>query len=487
MCFLIPAAISLLGAGALYLTLRDTPSSVGLPELENQNAEEKKQEEESVKRPLTSDPAYHKAFLRHMVFGNKIIWILAATNFFVYIVRFSMLDWGMMLLPGSKGVSVAVAGIMVAVFEFVGGNLGMVVAVVVPVASRRRRKVLQAELRRAAHALRRHDVERVRVYVVRFDTCDEAVVRHRRHGNRARLVRHRHRIGHARVVAHVDDVVDSHLHVVCDAAILVNMHAIISIVNRHARIGRVARHAVRRKHRARIARVGVGMCIDRCAVSSIQCVASVLDVTVTAVGATIGIIAAILAETNDRRHVSLTEQHVHDVNLRAESPLLGRQVAHGGRQVDDGVWVVGHRRHRVLDAVHELADAPCRLADAVCQTGREERCDAVDELRRRHRVVLDFVSALVDVDDVLVLLLDLLEFLLRCLEVLLDEALRAGDDERRGGVAELEAELFEACRLRRRIALVERRVRAEVVVDAGDVAVEIRRPDAEQCVELLVY
>lgn len=128
LCFLIPAVISLLGAGALYLTLRDTPSSVGLPELENQNAEEKKQEEESVKRPLTSDPAYHKAFLRHMVFGNKIIWILAATNFFVYIVRFSMLDWGMMLLPGSKGVSVAVAGIMVAVFEFVGGNLGMVVA-----------------------------------------------------------------------------------------------------------------------------------------------------------------------------------------------------------------------------------------------------------------------------------------------------------------------------------------------------------------------
>ena len=59
---------------------------------------------------------------------NPIIWVLAVTNFFVYIVRFSMLDWGMMLLPGSKGVSVAVAGIMVAVFEFVGGNLGMVVA-----------------------------------------------------------------------------------------------------------------------------------------------------------------------------------------------------------------------------------------------------------------------------------------------------------------------------------------------------------------------
>ena len=130
LCFLIPAVLSLAGAGALYLMLRDTPSAVGLPELEEQqsDAEHKPAEEKSVKKPVTSDPAYHKAFLRHMVFGNRIIWILAATNFFVYIVRFSMLDWGMMLLPGSKGVSVAAAAIMVAVFEFVGGNLGMVVA-----------------------------------------------------------------------------------------------------------------------------------------------------------------------------------------------------------------------------------------------------------------------------------------------------------------------------------------------------------------------
>ena len=124
LCFLVPAAISLIGAGALYLTLRDKPSSVGLPELETQAAPPAVGE----KKETTSDSAYHKAFLRRMVFGNPIIWVLAVTNFFVYIVRFSMLDWGMMLLPGSKGVSVAVAGIMVAVFEFVGGNLGMVVA-----------------------------------------------------------------------------------------------------------------------------------------------------------------------------------------------------------------------------------------------------------------------------------------------------------------------------------------------------------------------
>lgn len=63
-----------------------------------------------------------------MVFGNPIVWVLSVSNFFVYIVRFSLLDWGMMLLPHTKGISVAVAGIMVAAFEFIGGNLGMVIA-----------------------------------------------------------------------------------------------------------------------------------------------------------------------------------------------------------------------------------------------------------------------------------------------------------------------------------------------------------------------
>ena len=75
-----------------------------------------------------SDKAYHAAFLRRMVFGNPVVWVLSVSNFFVYIVRFSLLDWGMMLLPHTKGISVAVAGIMVAAFEFIGGNLGMVIA-----------------------------------------------------------------------------------------------------------------------------------------------------------------------------------------------------------------------------------------------------------------------------------------------------------------------------------------------------------------------
>ena len=123
LCFLVPAVISLIGAGALYLTLRDKPSSVGLPELETQAAPPAVGE----KKETTSDSAYHKAFLRRMVFGNPIIWVLAVTNFFVYIVRFSVLDWGPTLLSQSKGVSMSHAGWLVAMFE-IAGIVGMLVA-----------------------------------------------------------------------------------------------------------------------------------------------------------------------------------------------------------------------------------------------------------------------------------------------------------------------------------------------------------------------
>lgn len=114
--FLIPSIIALLGAVMIWTAIPDSPSEVGLEEIHKDNAEGKAEK---------SDPAYHKAFLRERVFKNPVIWVLALVNFFVYIVRFSMLDWGMMILPGSKGVSVVTAGVMVAVFEFIGGNLGM--------------------------------------------------------------------------------------------------------------------------------------------------------------------------------------------------------------------------------------------------------------------------------------------------------------------------------------------------------------------------
>ena len=113
-CFWIPATIALCGSLGIFLFLRDTPSSVGLPEIHTINKKGKE---------ATAD---YKAFVRKHVYHNKWMWILCIANFFVYIVRFSVLDWGPIFLKEARGMSLAHAGWTVAVFE-IFGIIGMLV------------------------------------------------------------------------------------------------------------------------------------------------------------------------------------------------------------------------------------------------------------------------------------------------------------------------------------------------------------------------
>ena len=117
-CFWIPAMIAFAGAVGLFITLRDTPKSVGLSELPGT--------EVSTEASEGSADEY-KQLLRRKVFCNPLIWILGVANFFVYIVRFSVLDWGPTFLKEARGLSLANAGWTVAVFE-IFGIIGMLVA-----------------------------------------------------------------------------------------------------------------------------------------------------------------------------------------------------------------------------------------------------------------------------------------------------------------------------------------------------------------------
>jgi OPA family glycerol-3-phosphate transporter-like MFS transporter/OPA family sugar phosphate sensor protein UhpC-like MFS transporter len=117
-CFFVPSAIAILGAVYLWFTLRDTPASVGLPEI-NPN-----------KKPAGTtekDALPFKQFLRKKVFRNPYIWIIAIANFFVYTVRFAVLDWGPTLLKEWKGVELHHAAWMIAGFE-IAGIAGMLLA-----------------------------------------------------------------------------------------------------------------------------------------------------------------------------------------------------------------------------------------------------------------------------------------------------------------------------------------------------------------------
>ncbi|MCX6633249.1 MAG: hypothetical protein NTW28_37105, partial [Candidatus Solibacter sp.] len=87
--FYVPGVLAVLCACYLMLRLRDTPQSVGLPPVEEYRHDypaegARDREEELGTREL----------LITYVLKNRALWLFAAANFFVYIARYSMLDWG---------------------------------------------------------------------------------------------------------------------------------------------------------------------------------------------------------------------------------------------------------------------------------------------------------------------------------------------------------------------------------------------------------
>jgi phosphoglycerate transporter family protein len=117
-CLYVPSIVALLGAVFLWFMLRDTPSSVGLPEL---GVSHKKNED---KQEQTKE---YKAFINKMVFRNPNIWIISIANFFVYALRYAVLDWGPSILKQWKGIELSKAGWIVAGFE-IAGIAGMLLA-----------------------------------------------------------------------------------------------------------------------------------------------------------------------------------------------------------------------------------------------------------------------------------------------------------------------------------------------------------------------
>ncbi|HZM03671.1 MAG TPA: MFS transporter [Candidatus Saccharimonadales bacterium] len=115
LCFFVPAVLAMGGAIYMWFMLRDTPESVGLPEPPGS---------EQGDLGASQSTAEFKAFVKKQVFQNPYIWLFGFANFFVYIIRYAILDWGPVLLGEAKGIKLTHAGWMIAFFE-VSGVLGM--------------------------------------------------------------------------------------------------------------------------------------------------------------------------------------------------------------------------------------------------------------------------------------------------------------------------------------------------------------------------
>ena len=122
LAFYVPAGIALFGSFFLAWWLRDTPESLGLPAVEVYRNE-----------IADSEPAHQvkwreqKQYLIKYVVKNPMIWVLAFANFFLYTIRFAILDWGPSFLIEMKGVDITQAGRIVAGYE-VFGIAGMLVS-----------------------------------------------------------------------------------------------------------------------------------------------------------------------------------------------------------------------------------------------------------------------------------------------------------------------------------------------------------------------
>jgi OPA family glycerol-3-phosphate transporter-like MFS transporter/OPA family sugar phosphate sensor protein UhpC-like MFS transporter len=127
LCFVVPAAIGLVGAMFVLLRLRDTPESLGLPEIEQYNGD-RVAAKESAENSAPAEEFW--PFVRRHLFSNPLIWSLSLANFFVYVVRYAILDWGPSYIKEARGIELTHAGLTVACFE-VGGVIGMLVGGVV--------------------------------------------------------------------------------------------------------------------------------------------------------------------------------------------------------------------------------------------------------------------------------------------------------------------------------------------------------------------
>jgi len=121
LAMIIPGGIAILMGLLIMNRLRDVPTSLGLPPIEeyHHDYQSKRLEKESPK--MSTGEILVKYIIR-----NKYIWLLAISYIFIYIVRTAINDWGAVYL-NEKGASIFSANAVMAFFE-VGGFVGSLAA-----------------------------------------------------------------------------------------------------------------------------------------------------------------------------------------------------------------------------------------------------------------------------------------------------------------------------------------------------------------------
>ncbi|HEX3600821.1 MAG TPA: MFS transporter, partial [Lacipirellulaceae bacterium] len=115
--FFVPGIIASIGSVYLFVRLRDTPQSVGLPPIEEYQNDFPVGgiPEAELERQLS-----YRELVIEKVLLNPYVWLLAVANFFAYIARYSLIDWGPTYLRVVKGASLTEGSYVQTAIEFGG-------------------------------------------------------------------------------------------------------------------------------------------------------------------------------------------------------------------------------------------------------------------------------------------------------------------------------------------------------------------------------
>lgn len=113
--FFVPATLSIFIGVLVIFFMRDTPQSVGLPPIEEHKNDYPVTAVEDREKELSGSEILFK-----YVLNNKFLWIFAAANVLVYIVRYGVVNWAPTYLTEVKGYSITNSAWQSSLYELAG-------------------------------------------------------------------------------------------------------------------------------------------------------------------------------------------------------------------------------------------------------------------------------------------------------------------------------------------------------------------------------
>lgn len=99
----------------VWLTVRDTPQSCGLPPIEEFKNDYPDDYDSAYETEMTAKEIFFK-----YVFSNKLLWSIAIANAFVYLIRYGVLDWAPVYLKEAKEFTVDKSSWAYFLYEWAG-------------------------------------------------------------------------------------------------------------------------------------------------------------------------------------------------------------------------------------------------------------------------------------------------------------------------------------------------------------------------------